>query len=130
MKRLATGIRVGAVLTHGNRRGQSQHRDQGRARSRCPASAGEGAGDHRLSQQERRVQSRSRNLKDVKGIGAKRFEKIKGDLDGRRRVGQGGGKAGDGPLTQPDASSPQRMAKGAVSPGKGAPRASPDRFDP
>ena len=49
-------------------------------------------------------------LKDVKGIGAKRFEKLKGDLT----VAPASTKPAPAAA---DASSPQRMAKGPVSSG-------------
>jgi competence protein ComEA len=49
-------------------------------------------------------------LKDVKGIGAKRFEKLKGELT----VAGAPTKA---PARSADASTPQRMAKGTVTPG-------------
>ena len=48
-------------------------------------------------------------LKDVKGIGAKRFEKLKGELT----VGAPPAKP---PARAGEQSAPQRMAKGAVTP--------------
>ena len=49
-------------------------------------------------------------VKDVKGIGAKRFEKLKGEFT----VAGAPTKA---PAKAADASPPQRMAKGTVTPG-------------
>ena len=63
-------------------------------------------------------------LKDVKGIGAKRFEKIKGELTVVGAPAKPAAKAADASTTkQGDASSVQRMAKGAVT-------AAPKRDDP
>jgi competence protein ComEA len=60
-------------------------------------------------------------LKDVKGIGAKRYEKIKSELTVVGASGKPAAKPADASASKPaDASSPQRMAKGAVtSTGKG-----------
>jgi competence protein ComEA len=60
-------------------------------------------------------------LKDVKGIGAKRYEKIKSELTVVGASPKPVAKPADAPPARPtDASSPQRMAKGAVtSTGKG-----------
>ena len=54
-------------------------------------------------------------LKDVKGIGAKRYEKIKSDLTVVGASAKTAAKAADGSSKPADASAPQRMAKGAVS---------------
>ncbi|MET0681872.1 MAG: helix-hairpin-helix domain-containing protein [Casimicrobiaceae bacterium] len=48
-------------------------------------------------------------VKDVKGIGAKRFEKLKGELTV-------GGPSAKPPARAGEQSAPQRMAKGAVTP--------------
>jgi competence protein ComEA len=48
-------------------------------------------------------------VKDVKGIGAKRFEKLKGDLTVA-------GTSSKPPARPAEAASPQRMAKGTVTP--------------
>lgn len=57
-------------------------------------------------------------LKDVKGIGAKRYEKIKGELTVVGTPAKPAAKAADAPSPKPaDASPPQRMAKGAVTTG-------------
>ena len=57
-------------------------------------------------------------LKDVKGIGAKRYEKIKGELTVVGASAKPAAKPADGaPSKLTDASSPQRMAKGAVNTG-------------
>ena len=57
-------------------------------------------------------------LKDVKGIGAKRYEKIKGELTVVGASAKPAAKPADGsPSKAADASSPQRMAKGAVTTG-------------
>ena len=54
-------------------------------------------------------------VKDVKGIGAKRYEKIKSDLTVVGASAKTAAKPADGSSKPADASSPQRMAKGAVS---------------
>jgi len=54
-------------------------------------------------------------LKDVKGIGAKRYEKIKGDLTVVGASAKPPAKAADPSSKPADASAPQRMAKGAVT---------------
>ena len=54
-------------------------------------------------------------LKDVKGIGAKRYEKIKSDLTVVGASAKTAAKAADGSSKPADASAPQRMAKGAVT---------------
>ena len=54
-------------------------------------------------------------LKDVKGIGAKRFEKLKGELTVA-------GASTKPPARPADASPPQRMAKGTVTSGREARR--------
>lgn len=54
-------------------------------------------------------------LKDVKGIGAKRYENIKSDLTVVGASAKTAAKPADGSSKPADASSPQRMAKGAVS---------------
>ena len=54
-------------------------------------------------------------LKDVKGIGAKRYEKIKSDLTVVGAPAKTAAKPGDGASKATDASPPQRMAKGAVT---------------
>ena len=56
-------------------------------------------------------------LKDVKGIGAKRYEKIKSDLTVVGAPAKTAAKPGDGASKATDASPPQRMAKGAVTAG-------------
>jgi competence protein ComEA len=57
-------------------------------------------------------------LKDVKGIGAKRYEKIKGELTVVGASAKPAAKPADGaPSKLTDASPPQRMAKGAVNTG-------------
>jgi competence protein ComEA len=60
-------------------------------------------------------------LKDVKGIGAKRYEKIKSELTVVGASAKPAAKPADAAASKPaDASPPQRMAKGAVtSAGKG-----------
>src|SRR5881392_1936244 len=52
-------------------------------------------------------------LKDVKGIGAKRYGKIKRDLTVVGTSAKTAAKAADGSSKPADASAPQRMAKGA-----------------
>ena len=55
-------------------------------------------------------------LKDVKGIGAKRYEKIKSELTVVGASAKPAAKTADAPAAKPaDASPPQRMAKGAVT---------------
>ena len=65
-------------------------------------------------------------LKDVKGIGAKRYEKIKSDLTVVGASPKVAAKPAEGSAKSADASAPQRMAKGAVTAGaKDAPSAKP-----
>ena len=55
-------------------------------------------------------------LKDVKGIGAKRYEKIKSELTVVGASAKAAAKPGDASPAKPaDAAPPQRMAKGAVT---------------
>jgi competence protein ComEA len=57
-------------------------------------------------------------LKDVKGIGAKRYEKIKSELTVVSAPAKPVAKPADASPQKPaEASSPQRMAKGAVTTG-------------
>jgi competence protein ComEA len=73
-------------------------------------------------------------LKDVKGIGAKRYEQIKGDLTVVAQPPNASAKAAAAkpadasPSKAADASSPQRMAKGAVT--TGAKRDDPPNVKP
>jgi competence protein ComEA len=55
-------------------------------------------------------------LKDVKGIGAKRYEKIKSELTVVGASAKAAAKPGDAwPAKPADAAPPQRMAKGALT---------------
>ena len=57
-------------------------------------------------------------LKDVKGIGAKRYEKIKGELTVVSAPPKPAAKPAEASPPKPaEASAPQRMAKGAVTSG-------------
>ena len=90
MQRLLLALALALLLGCRACRDQSQHGDEGRARRASGYRPGEGAGDPRLPEVRTARSSPSRRLKDVKGIGAKRFEKLKGEFTVGGTVGEGG----------------------------------------